>query len=240
MTLYSKFLWASVLLGLVLAATAGLYRQAYVSGKLAAAEGRMAEKVSWPEQGRADVILFGDSRIALWQPMPDLPGVNIQNRGIGGSTTRQMLARFETDVLDMAPKIVVIQAGVNDLVAAGLNPDHQERLLAATVANIREMCKRASERGIKVVLLKVIPPASASVLRWFFWSNDIPVLVERVNLELDHIQSGSIEVFDVEKALLINGKWPEAYVADELHVTRDAYVTINAELEPVLAGLLGR
>jgi lysophospholipase L1-like esterase len=237
---YSKFLWASALLGLVFAAAAGLYRQVYITGKLEAAEGRFAEKASWPEQGKADVILFGDSRIARWLPMPGLPGVNIQNRGIGGSTTRQMLTRFETDVLDMAPKIVVIQAGVNDLVAAGLNPEHKERLVAATIANIAEMCKRASERGIRVVLLKIIPPSSVSKLRWLFWSNDIPELVDRTNKELESIQSRSTIIYDVEKTLLINGKWPEAYVADELHVTRDAYVTLNAELEPVLAGLLGR
>ena len=46
------------------------------------------------------------------------PGKPYLNRGIAGQTTPQMLVRFRQDVIALKPKVVVIQAGTNDLAGA--------------------------------------------------------------------------------------------------------------------------
>ena len=43
------------------------------------------------------------------------PGKPYLNRGIAGQTSAQMLVRFQQDVVALKPKVVVIQAGMNDL-----------------------------------------------------------------------------------------------------------------------------
>jgi lysophospholipase L1-like esterase/uncharacterized OsmC-like protein len=42
-------------------------------------------------------------------------GYNYQNMGIGGQDTTAILARFTQDVIDLKPKVVVLEGGVNDL-----------------------------------------------------------------------------------------------------------------------------
>ncbi len=45
---------------------------------------------------------------------PDL-NLNIENRGIGGDTTRALLFRWQTDCLALKPDIVSLMIGINDL-----------------------------------------------------------------------------------------------------------------------------
>jgi len=49
---------------------------------------------------------------ALRQRWPDLP-VRVINKGVGGEDARQMLGRFETDVLPYKPQLVIWQVGSN-------------------------------------------------------------------------------------------------------------------------------
>lgn len=51
---------------------------------------------------------------ALIQHDPSLP-IEIINAGIGGNKSTQMLARFQTDVLDQHPDFVTINVGLNDV-----------------------------------------------------------------------------------------------------------------------------
>ncbi len=74
------------------------------------------------------------------------------NSGIGGQTTSQMLGRFQRDVLNYLPTVVVILAGTNDIAGNGG---------ATTVknihANIASMAQLAKTNGSKVVLCSVLP-----------------------------------------------------------------------------------
>lgn len=45
---------------------------------------------------------------------PDL-NLTIENRGIGGDTTRDLKERWKTDCLDISPDIVSVMIGINDL-----------------------------------------------------------------------------------------------------------------------------
>ena len=130
------------------------------------------------------VILFGDSRAQNWLPPPHLPGYRVINRGIGGETTAQMFYRFKADVLDLHPAVVIIQAGINDLVAADLSSSHTASYGAVTVHNLTRMVQDAKDSGIKVILFSITPPASPGLLRRFIWSPRIGPMVNDANREL--------------------------------------------------------
>src|SRR5271155_3990819 len=68
-----------------------------------------------PAPGENRVVFFGDSITDIWKLDEYFPGKGYINRGIGGQTTPQMLIRFRQDVIDLAPKVVVILAGTNDI-----------------------------------------------------------------------------------------------------------------------------
>lgn len=74
------------------------------------------------------------------------------NRGISGQTTPQMLIRFNQDVIDLNPKVVIICAGTNDI-AGNTGPSS----LKMIVDNISAMAEIAKANDIKVVIASVHP-----------------------------------------------------------------------------------
>ena len=82
------------------------------------------------------------------------------NAGIGGHSSRQMLARFETDVLPHHPHWLLLSAGVVE-VRRTYQPDRtQDRVpLDEYVDNLTRMTTRALNSNIQVVLLEPTPHA---------------------------------------------------------------------------------
>jgi lysophospholipase L1-like esterase len=98
------------------------------------------------------VVFFGDSITDIWKLEDYFPGKPYLNRGIGGQTTPQMLVRFRQDVIGLQPKVVVIEAGTNDL--ASVTGPSTEGMMAE---NFTSMVELAKLHGIKVVLASVLP-----------------------------------------------------------------------------------
>src|SRR5262245_40812952 len=74
-----------------------------------------------PKSDEDRVVFLGDEITENWGRggAQFFPGKPYLNRGIAGQTTPQMLVRFRQDVIALKPKVVVIQAGMNDI--ASLN-----------------------------------------------------------------------------------------------------------------------
>lgn len=103
-----------------------------------------------PKLGENRVVFLGDQITENWANF--FPGKPYINRGITNQTSPQMLVRFRQDVIALKPKVVVIQAGTND-VAAIMGPATQ-----GTIAeNISTMVDLARFHGIRVVLASVTP-----------------------------------------------------------------------------------
>lgn len=100
-----------------------------------------------PKPGENRVVFLGDQITELWGAN-FFPSQPFLNRGIVGQTSAQMLVRFQQDVVAMKPKVVVIQAGMNDLLVAtqGVMAD-----------NVLSMMDIARANGIRVVLASVTP-----------------------------------------------------------------------------------
>lgn len=71
--------------------------------------------------------------------------VEVINAGIGGNTTRDALARFERDVLDRDPQVVVLMFGLNDSwidegqTASRLTVDEYRENLLRMIVALRDM-----------------------------------------------------------------------------------------------------
>ena len=82
------------------------------------------------------------------------------NAGIGGNSSRQMLARFENDIIVQHPQWLLLSAGVVE-VRRTYQPDRaNERVpINEYVANLSMMISRALKAGTQVILLEPTPHA---------------------------------------------------------------------------------
>ena len=107
-----------------------------------------------PKPGEERVVFLGDDLTERWGSgvAPFFPGKPYLNRGIARQTSPQMLVRFRQDVISLNPKVVIIQAGSNDL--AGYTGPATEGMIAE---NFMSMVELAKAHGIRVVLASVTP-----------------------------------------------------------------------------------
>jgi lysophospholipase L1-like esterase len=97
------------------------------------------------------VVLMGDSITAQWNSLAQsnpLSGLQVANRGIPGDTTGHMLSRFDYDVVQLHPRVVVILGGINDIARIPLPAIEQ---------NLASMAESAERHGIHVVLATLLP-----------------------------------------------------------------------------------
>ena len=70
--------------------------------------------------------------------------LNLYNKGINGSTTTDMLIRFEEDVLSLNPTDVFIMGGTNDLLS--------NRSVQSIINNIELMIKDLLKENINIII----------------------------------------------------------------------------------------
>ncbi|HSL42408.1 MAG TPA: GDSL-type esterase/lipase family protein [Anaerolineales bacterium] len=84
--------------------------------------------------------------------------IRYHNAGIGGHSSRQMLTRFETDILAHRPHWLIVSAGVVE-VRRTYQPDREQDCvpLDEYVANLTAMTTKALNSNIQVILLEPTP-----------------------------------------------------------------------------------
>ena len=84
--------------------------------------------------------------------------IRYRNAGFGGHSSRQMVARFETDILAHRPHWLLLSAGVVE-VRRVYQPDREQDRVPVDeyVANITSMTTSALNADIKVILLEPTP-----------------------------------------------------------------------------------
>jgi len=112
------------------------------------------KKLSAPTSTENRVVFMGNSITEGWGKIDPafFEGKPYINRGISGQTTPQMVLRFQQDVVNLKPKVVVILAGTNDI--AG---NTGSMTLEQTRDNIIAMAQLAKANGINVVISSIIP-----------------------------------------------------------------------------------
>jgi lysophospholipase L1-like esterase len=184
------------------------------------------------------VVMYGDSRISQWDPLPSLPNTTFIDAGIAGETTTEMRRRIEHDVLRHKPDIILVQSGMNDLTASitkGI-PDPQG-MLVEMKTNLEYLTQVFKESGATVVLTPVLPGKPLNFQRKMFWHNELDQRVGETNDFLNGLatQQG-VEWLDLSRALYNdNNELRVDWYIDALHVQKPAYEALNELVEQHLA-----
>ncbi len=189
------------------------------------------------------VVFLGDSITRGWGTgeaatfFADRPYLN---RGIGGQTTEQMLARFPTDVLALTPAAVVILAGINDI--AG---NTGKRTPAQIAGNVASMVELALARGIRPLLLSVLPVSDATLagdrpqVRTGMFPPDIIYAVNRA-LAAEARRLGVPLVATHAAMADVSGHLRKEFTTDGLHLSPLGYAALAQLVEPALRAELAR
>ena len=105
-----------------------------------------------PAAGENRVVFLGDSITDYWKLGDYFPGKPYLNRGIDGQTSSQMLVRFEQDVVDLHPAVLIVLAGTNDI--AGVTGRVRDEDIEANYASMAEL---ARTHHIRVVFSSLLP-----------------------------------------------------------------------------------
>lgn len=183
----------------------------------------------------ATVVFYGDSRAQQW-PAPALAACRVENRGIGGQTSAQVLGRYAQHVAPLNARVVVLQVGINDLKSIGVLPERRDEIEHNLLRNLRELVERMRAQGSKVILTTLFPIGAVPPWLWPIWSDEISAANARVNVEIRKLaRESGVMLFDAF-ALLADGQRLRAeYGFDTLHLSERGYERLNAELSRVLA-----
>ena len=182
------------------------------------------------------VVFMGNSITEGW-PMhrPEFfkENPNYVGRGIGGQTSYQFLLRFREDVVKLNPKVVIINAGTND-VAENTGPYNEE----FTFNNIVSMVEIAKANKIKVVLTSVLPAARFG---WHPHVTDAPEKIMSLNKRIEaYAKANKIPYVDYYTPLVdTDGRTlAKKYSNDGVHPLPDGYKVMEALIQPVIKKLL--
>jgi len=187
-----------------------------------------------PKGSKPRIVLIGDSRIAQWPTAAMAGQWEIINRGIGGETVAQLVQRFDTDAIALDPDVIVIEAGVNDLVAATFLDDAEKQQVARSVGeSLRQLASKAAAAHRRVIIATVIPPAKPDFFRRPVWNEMLRDLVAGVNADLKGARwPDRVSLIDLLPVLQAEDqkKVPDEYRLDTLHLNEAGYRRLTEAL----------
>lgn len=186
------------------------------------------------------LVILGASYAGSWGT-PPLPGYTVVNRGVGGEETKDMLARFQRDVVAAGPSAVLIWGHINNITRS--SPEQAEAVKSATREHYTQMLSQARAAGITVLLATEIPLAEPTG-----WVNEARALLgrlrgkqsyaERVNVHVRELNEfvrrlaarEKLKLLDFERVFAPDGgaRKPEFAAEDRSHVTRAGYDALTA------------
>jgi lysophospholipase L1-like esterase len=185
-------------------------------------------------------VLIGASYAEGWAS-PSLPGLEIVNRGRSGEETREMLARFEADVVLARPDTVIIWGHINDIFRAP-NGDMSAAAKQAML-NLEEMVHSAQRANIRAIIATEITLAeprgfmnwAASIVGGLMgkvsYQTRVSNHVREVNVFLRDLASrNGLTLLDLERALSdADGQRRSEFTRDDgSHINAAGYDALTA------------
>ena len=187
-----------------------------------------ADRVGPPRPG--GVLFVGSSSIRLWPTLPaDFPGVYVLQRGFGGSELSDVIRYAPRIVLPYRPRLIVLYAGDNDLVAgkSALTVFREYRAFVDLV--------HRSLPETRIAYIAIKPSGS----RWAL----VDQMREANDLILRHAASDPRLMFvDVFTPMIGPDGKPreELFVEDRLHMNDRGYAIWRELLRPIVEGMAQR
>jgi lysophospholipase L1-like esterase len=239
---YWKEIFLCLALGLALAGGAlFVLRDAWIKKKIATLTAPPARLFGQtpPKGARPRLVMIGDSGISRWPAGSFGERWEVVNHGVGGETAAQLSQRFEADALDASPDMIVIAAGVNDLVAAAfLDAASARRVVRKTGDTLLDLARRARAPGRRVWLATLIPPSRPDLLRRPVWKESLRDAVAEVNARLRRdAPLEQVSLIDFAAALDSGDRrTPDDYRRDTLHLNARGYGRLTAALREAIDG----
>lgn len=191
------------------------------------------KKLSSPKNGEKRVVFMGNSITEGWKSADSsfFSHESYINRGIGGETTSQMVARFQQDVVDLHPSVVVILAGINDI-AENNGPVPLEE----TFNNIVSMVKQAQANNIRAVVSSVLP---ANFFPWRPALRPADKVIALNTLLASYCRTHNIVYLDYYSKMVNDKKGLDKTLAEDgVHPTRAGYKIMRPLAEEAIAKAL--
>lgn len=184
-----------------------------------------------PTKKEKRVVFMGNSITEGWVKIhPEFfKENNYIGRGISGQTSYQFLLRFRNDVIQLKPKLVIINAGTNDI-AENSGPFD----IDITFGNIASMAELAKANKIKVILTSVLPTTG---FKWNKELTDVPERIEALNARIKaYAKANKIPYVNYYEPM-VSG--PEralnpSYSKDGVHPTLNGYLVMEALIKPAI------
>lgn len=162
--------------------------------------------------------MVGDSRIAQENWSALLSRNDVKNEAFGGAITQQILWNLERGQLNSEPKVVVLEGGINDLLA-GVPPQRIYENNLKIIENLRA-------KKIKVVANSIIYTTDNQYI-----NTNISIL----NVKLrDYCIMQKIAWIDMNEQLSKDEKLLEKFSLDGIHLNKDAYQIWSKKLNQFL------
>jgi lysophospholipase L1-like esterase len=153
------------------------------------------------------ILLVGDSRIAQenWEVL--LGRSDVKNEAFGGAITQQILWNLERGQLNSEPKMVVLEGGINDLLA-GVPPQR-------VYENYLKMIEILQAKKIQIIIQSVIYTTD---------NQEINLNILDFNSKLkDYCSNHKIVWLDMNEQLSENRELLKKYSLDGIHLSKEAY-----------------
>ena len=176
-----------------------------------------------------NIVFMGDSITEYWKTNdPTFFSENPYiDRGISGQTTAEMLHRFQQDVIDLKPSVVVILAGINDI-AENSGPI----TLGQILDNIVAMVDLADDNDIKVILCSIVP---ANKFNWNPKIQPAQKVIELNEMLEDYAIQNKITFIDYYNEMVDSDKGLQLqYGEDGVHPNLAGYKVMEEILLPYL------
>jgi lysophospholipase L1-like esterase len=177
--------------------------------------------------GRRDIAApYGDgymnmARSLLVARYPELH-LRLLNRGIGGDTTRNLLARWQPDVLAERPDWLSLMIGINDVWRAYGPNVHEAVPQAEYEANLRELLDRARHGGARLILMTPYMVEADPAVPMRRQMDRFSAVVMRLAAEYAAVLVDTQRAFDAVLTQLP----PDALAADQIHPGSEGHAVI--------------
>ena len=183
---------------------------------------KTADKLHFPKPG--GVVFVGSSSIVFWPNLKaDFPGVNVIQRGFGGSELPDVVYRAPEIVLPYKPRLIVLYAGDNDL-ANGRSPDDVLKSFQQFVRIVKDSLPQA-----RIAFISVKPSwARVALLEKMRITNDLVRRYIATQPNLVYV--------DAFSRMLSPAGHPRAelFDADSLHLNATGYKLWRHLLTPIV------
>lgn len=184
-----------------------------------------------PVKGEKRVVFMGNSITDIWAAKhPDFfKQHGYVGRGISGQTSYQFLLRFRQDVIDLKPKLVVINYGTNDI-AENTGAYDEDK----TFNNVCSMVDMARANHIKVILCSTLPAEN------FSWRPNITDGMQKIRHLNERVKAyckaNKIQYVDYFSAMLSEDGMgmKKEYQNDTVHPNVKGYDVMEAIIVPAI------